>query len=242
MWEMPAATTGSSYISGSFKDGSKRNFSYLYDKSMYTSLWVAYPLASYNVYYGDTDFSNSFSTNGHEYYARGHQIPDADRQYNETMVQQTYYAINSTPQIQYGFNGGIWNQLEQAVRAIVTETGETIYIATGAAFEKVGETKDVTWILPAGEGTNGKRCPVPNYYWKAVRRIRFNEDGSIAKADSIGFWFEHQVYSGTNYSAYAQSVNQLETWTGFDLFKNLPDDIEETVESTSNWNKLRNQF
>ena len=273
MWEMPAATTGSSYISGSFKDGSKRNFSYLYDKSMYTSRWVAYPLDpstcsgttkysgnwsttpgfnsadqinvwsdSYNVYYGDTDFSNSFSTSGHEYYARGHQIPDGDRQYNKTMVQQTYYAINSTPQIQNGFNGGIWNQLEQAVRAIVTETGETIYIATGAAFEKVGETKDVTWILPAGEGTNGKRCPVPNYYWKAVLRIRFNEDGSIAKADSIGFWFEHQVYSGTNYSAYAQSVNQLETWTGFDLFENLPDNIEETVESTSNWNKLRNQF
>ena len=273
MWEMPAAKSGTSYISGSFKDGSKRNYSYLYDKSMFTSLWIAYPLdpstctgsakrsgtwtatpgivssdqinvwsSSYDVYYGNTVFSDPFSTDGHEYYGRGHQIPDADRQYNETMVNQTYYAINSTPQIQYGFNGGIWNQLEQAVRTIVTETGETIYIATGAAFQKVGETKEVTWILPAGEGSNGKRCPVPNYYWKAVLRIQFNEDGSIAKAKTIGFWFEHKPYSNSSYVNYAVSVNQLETWTGFDLFENLPSDIEDSVEGISDWNSFRNQF
>lgn len=267
--------TGSDLTSGTFYDGSNRNYSYLYDKSMYTSLWIAYPLdpstcsgsnkysgswsvtpynlsglaaseqiniwdTSYDVYYGDTEYSTSFSiTSGVEYYARGHQIPDADRQYNQTMVQQTYFAINSTPQIQNGFNGGIWNQLEQAVRKIVTDNNETIYIVTGAAFQKVGETKDVTWILPAGDS---KRCPIPNYYWKAVLRIRFNTDGSINKADSIGFWFEHEPYSNSTYSNYTKSVNQLETWTGFDLFKNLPDDIEETVESNSNWTTFRNNF
>lgn len=198
---------------------------------------------SYNVYYGDTEYSDTFSSSsGDEYYGRGHQIPDADRQYNQTMVKQTYYAINCTPQIQYGFNGGIWNQLEQAVRKIVTENGETIYIVTGAAFQKVGETKEITRILPAGEGNGGKLCPVPNYYWKAVLRIRFNTDDSISKADTIGFWFEHKSYSKSDYTNYAVSVNQLESWTGFDLFSNLPDTIEETTESNSDWNKFRNQF
>ena len=106
--------TGSDLTSGTFYDGNNRNYSYLYDKSMFTSLWIAYPLDpstcsgsnkysgswsvtpynlsglaaseqinvwdnSYNVYYGDLEFSSPFSTSGHEYYARGHQIPDADR-------------------------------------------------------------------------------------------------------------------------------------------------------------------
>ena len=36
--------TGSNLTSGTFYDGSNRNYSYLYDKSKYTSLWIAYPL------------------------------------------------------------------------------------------------------------------------------------------------------------------------------------------------------
>ena len=271
MWEMPAAKAGSSYISGSFKDGGKRNFSYLYDKEMYTSLWIAYPLDpstcsgsnkysgdpwkqtpdisrndqinvwsnSYNVYYGDTEFSSPFSTSGKEYYARGHQIPDADRQYNQTMVQQTYYAINSSPQIQNGFNGRIWNELEKDIRSIVTDNNETVYIATGAAFQKVGETKNVTWILPAGESATNKRCPVPNYYWKAILRIQFKSDGSIDKVSAIGFWFEHKVYSNSNYAAYAVSVDQIEQWTGFDLFTNLPDGVESTAEANTSWSSFQ---
>ncbi len=206
---------------------------------MYSGTWKATPgidivdqinvwSGSYGVDYGDSDL-----------YARGHQIPDADRQYNETMVKQTYYAVNCSPQIQYGFNGGIWNQLENAVRKIVTDTGETIYIVTGAAFQKGSTAETISWIQPANDS---KSCPVPNYYWKAVLRIHFNSDGSIAKADSIGFWFEHRIYSESTYANYAVSVNQLETWTGFDLFENLPDNLEETVESTSDWNTFRNHF
>lgn len=66
------------------------------DSSYQINIWTN----SYNVYLGDTEYSDPFSISGKEYYARGHQIPDADRQYNEDMVKQTYYAINSTPQIQ----------------------------------------------------------------------------------------------------------------------------------------------
>ena len=195
---------------------------------------------SYNVYYGDTEYSDPFSTSGHEYYSRGHQIPDADRQYNETMVQQTYYAINSTPQIQNKFNGGIWGSLETAIRKIVVDSSnedEVVYIVTGPAFQKIGEAeKEVTWILPAKDS---KRCPVPNFYWKAVLRLKLNADGSISSAKSVGFWFKHEQYSSSTYSNYAVSVNDIEAWTGFDLFTNLPDSIEESVESNTSWTSFR---
>ena len=228
---------------------------------MYTSLWIAYPLdkstctgsqkysgswkaapesetglkvsdqiniwsGSYGVDYGDSDI-----------YARGHQIPDADRQYNETMVKQTYYAINSTPQIQNGFNGGIWNSLEGSIRNLVINKNETVYIVTGAAFQKGGENKDITWIQPANDS---KKCPVPNYYWKALLRVKFDDNGEVSSASTVGFWFEHKVYSNSSFSNYGATVNDIESWTGFDLFANLPDSLEEQAENNSNWNTFYN--
>ena len=191
---------------------------------------------SYNVYYGNTEYSDPFSTSGNEYYARGHQIPDADRQYNQQMVQQTYYAINSTPQIQNKFNGGIWQQLEQAVRAQAGTT-DTLYVATGPVFQKVGESKSVTWILPKADS---KRAPVPNYYWKVLLKVSRDGEGKVSSACTIGFWMEHKEYTSSNYANYAVSVNDIETWTGLDLFANLPDGIEETVEANSNWQTFQN--
>ena len=262
-------------MTGTYRDGNKRNYTYLYDRSMYSSMWVAYPLYadtysgtnkysgswgpatgngfgtnntngyqiniwsnSYNVYYGDTTYSDPFSTSDKEYYARGHQIPDADRQYNQTMVQQTYYAINSTPQIQNKFNGGIWQQLEQAVRTEASKV-DTLYVATGPAFDRadIAGTEDVTWITPRGDSS--RNCPVPNYYWKVLLKV--NRSGeTVTDACAIGFWFVHQEYSGSSYSSYAVSVNEIESRTGLDLFANLPDSIEETVENNSSWTTFQN--
>ncbi len=191
---------------------------------------------SYNVYLGDTEYSDPFSTSGNEYYARGHQIPDADRQYNQTMVQQTYYAINSTPQIQNKFNGGIWQQLEQAVRTQAATT-DTLYVATGPVFQKVGGSEDVTWILPKADT---KRAPVPNYYWKVLLKVNRDGSGNVTSASTIGFWFEHKEYNNSTYTNYAVSVNDIESWTGLDLFANLPDSIEETAEANSNWQTFQN--
>ena len=191
---------------------------------------------SYNVYLGDTEYSEPFSTSGKEYYARGHQIPDADRQYNQTMIQQTYYAINSTPQIQNKFNGGIWQQLEQAVRTQAATT-DTLYVATGPVFQTVGGSETVTWILPKADT---KRAPVPNYYWKVLLKVERDGEGKVSDACTIGFWFEHKEYSTSTYANYAVSVNDIESWTRLDLFANLPDSIEESVETNSSWQTFQN--
>lgn len=263
-------------MTGTYRDGnSKRNFTYLYDRSMYTSMWVAYPLyastfsgsqqysgswgaatgngfgtgntngyqinvwsASYNVLLGETNYVNNAAGTGQEYYGRGHQIPDADRQYNQDMVQQTYYAINSTPQIQNKFNGSIWSALENAVR---TEAGkvDTLYVATGPAFDRadMSGTETVTWITPKGDPS--KTCPVPNYYWKVLLKVTRSGD-TITDACAIGFWLAHQEYSNSSYASYAVSVNEIESRTGLDLFANLPDSIEETVESNISWQTFQN--
>ena len=264
--ELPGAPGNQEYVVTTF-DGQNRNFSYNYDKDMFTSLWVAYPLyssviqgsedaswkwdpnvpdgfeinvtsASYNVNYGKTDPTGY--NKDLEFYARGHQIPNADRQSSSTMNSQVYYNTNSTPQIQNGFNGGIWQTLEDAIRK-ETANADTVYVVTGAAFEKVGESRSVTWILPQGEikSETNKKCPVPNYYWKVLLKVKRDSDGKVKSASSVGFWFEHKSYkdTGKKFSdeEFVVSVDQIEQWTGFDFFVNVPDSYEATAETNSSW-------
>ena len=255
--ELPADTGNEEYVL-TFFDGKARNYSYNYDVDTFSSLWVAYPLysattggtrdgswkknesiptenqinvwtSSYGVNVGKTD-SSGYTTSSN-YYARGHQIPDADRSGNATMQQQTYFVTNSTPQIQNSFNGGIWMNLENAVRDVASGT-DTLYVVTGPTYKKVGGTEDVTWILPKNE--IDKRCPLPNYYWKVLLKVKRNASNVVTSASTIGFWFEHKTYSGS-YTNYAVSVDQIEQWTGFDFFVNLPDAIEVAVEKNTSW-------
>ena len=150
-YELPARTTADETITQTVypASGSQRNYTMYYDKSTYTAYWVAYPLAKGHMGNGRSDkwqrnpglaeseqinvWSSSYGVNlgattsdgydsSKEFYARGHQIPNADRNGSDELVVQTYYATNSTPQIQNKFNGGIWQQLESGVRNIAATT------------------------------------------------------------------------------------------------------------------------
>ena len=230
-----------------------------YDKSTYTAYWVAYPLAKGHMGNGRSDkwqrnpglaeseqinvWSSSYGVNlgattsdgydsSKEFYARGHQIPNADRNGSDELVVQTYYATNSTPQIQNKFNGGIWQQLESGVRNIAATT-DTVYVVTGAILQTAGNHEAITWITPKSDS---KRCPVPNYYYKALLKVRRDASNKVTSAMTIGFWMEHREYSNDNYTNYATSVAEIERLTGFDFFANLPADIQAAAEQNSNWN------
>lgn len=70
--------------------------------------------------------------------------------------------------------------------------------------------------------------------------MRRNGAGEITGAKAIGFWFEHKDYAkNTPYADYAVSVDQIEAWTGFDLFTNLPDGIEATAETNTSWSSFQ---
>ena len=235
----------------------QRNYTMLYDPSVYASYWVAYPLCAAHLGSGRTETwaydssvdiakqtkvsSGSYGVNckgdlyESNYYARGHQIPNADRNGNEEMMAQTYYSTNMTPQIQNGFNGGIWAKLEAGVRGMVP-VGDTLYIVTGAAFRKKGGNEQVQNIVSTRDG---KTLPVPNYYWKAVLKVKRDAHGDLIGALACGFWFEHRAYSGSSYENCAVSVDQIEAWTGLDLFTNLPASLQTTAETNSDWSTFR---
>ena len=232
---------------------SVRNYTLLYDPEMYASYWVAYPLCSAHLGTGRDDewaydpsvpsakqtnaVSGAYGVNistanyDNNLYARGHQLPNADRTVNDSMSDQTYYMTNITPQIQNGFNGGVWNNLEAAIRGL-TSSCDTVYVITGAAFRKKTDgTENITTIVNTRDS---KTLPVPNYYWKALLKVTWSGD-TVTDASAIGFWLPHQDLKGANYATYAVSVDQIETWTGFDLFANLPAALQSTAETNSNW-------
>lgn len=233
---------------------SERNYTMYYDPAYYAARWVAYPLAkghsgtlsrpsnwsaypdiptnqqinvwsgSYGVSYGSTE------------YARGHQIPNGDRNGNETMQKQTFYATNSTPQIQDGFNGSIWNALEGAIRGTIPSQ-DSLYVVTGPVYKTVGGTETVKMIKPQHDS---KQCPVANYYYKVVLKVKRAANGTVTAASAIGFWFEHRRYdSGDSFTNYAVSVDEIERKTGFNFYANLPAEIERTAEQNTSWSRFQ---
>ena len=157
-------------------------------------------------------------------YSRGHLIPNASRNARREAQEQTFYVTNSVPQIQNGFNGGVWMHLESAVQHYAEH--EPLYITAGVVFEPVGESCEVRYTS-AKEDT--KRVPVPNYFYKVVLRVERSASGEVVDAEAIGFWFEHRQYSDKYYN-YAVSVDEVERLTGFDFFQSLPDDVEARAE------------
>lgn len=250
--ELPAADNGKLYpnaVEVTVTSSGERNYTIYYDKSTYTSMWVAYPLESkhmgsnsrpkswsYNPLI-DTQYQVDLRSNSYEggVYSRGHLIPNSSRNGIRDMQLQTFYVTNSVPQHQTRFNDGIWQQLESAMQSIAER--EEIYIVTGVAFSKIGESKSVKYIQAKNDSKN---IPIPNYFYKIALKVTTNSSGVVTAASTIGCWFENREYeSGSSYSNYTVSVDQIEQWTGFNFFVNLPDSVENAAEKNSSWSSFQ---
>lgn len=236
----------------------QRNYTCLYDPEMYASYWVAYPLCyshingsgRSNQWAYDPDVPVSKQTNltngaygvnistpnyASNYYSRGHQIANSDRNGVNDMCDQTFYMTNLTPQIQNGFNGGIWNNLEMAVQGL-TSSCDTVYVVSGAAFRK--KTDGTESIHTIVNSRDSKTLPVPNYYWKALMKVTWSGK-TVTSATAIGFWLPHEDLKDEDYLDYVVSIDQIEEWTGFDIFANLPAALQTSAEANTSWNSFR---
>ena len=242
--ELPSKTDGAQYITNTLKVGGARNYTHLYDTKMYTSLWTAYPL--YASAMGSLDrpswsrnpnidekyqinlWDGSYGVKG---YSRGHMIPNGSRNGIRAMQLQTFYATNSVPQRQDYFNGSIWAKLENALQGMTSST-DTVYVVTGVAFNKVGESKTVKYIKPAKDS---KQCPVPNYFYKVALKVK-RSGTAITDACAVGVWMEHRDYdSSETYDQFTVTVDQIEEWLGLNFFTNLPEGLQTTAEKNSSW-------
>ena len=212
------------YFTHSFSMGGKdyRNYSFGWSQNDLVALWVAYPLnKTYtNKTTGRTDewaydpllgklSSAPFAGYGGDY-ARGHQLPSADRLCCVEANEQTFYGTNMTPQLNK-HNEGIWSNLESKVRTWAN-TSDTTYVVTGCVVEG---SKEFT------VDSDGKTMTVPVAYYKAV--LRYHKSSTISQWAAVGFYTEHKDYgsSKSDLKAVAMSIDALEEKIGLDFFPNL---------------------
>lgn len=241
--ELPSVPAGTDFFTHSMTIGSvkTRNYSFIWDYDNLVAPWVAYPLCKWNMA-SNVKRTNAwaldpllpeskqpvlyrgFSKGNNGWYARGHQIPSADRLTSYESNAMTFYGTNMTPQIQEGFNGDIWATLEGMVRSWANKS-DTLYVVTGCVIDyKDGET--VKYALD----NNGKKVTVPTAYYKAVLRYMKSSTFGYSGYSACAVWLDHKVYSTkTIDSSYSMSVDDLEEKLGIDFFVNLPAKVGEDV-------------
>ena len=231
--ELPATTSGDGlsffsrdmegrkYVSRD-KNG-MRNWSNYWDNSEHLSLWVAYPLnnalrsngSRTNAWGLDPQLRDSDQPDlrGGSYgggWARGHQIPSADRLPYAANVT-TFYGTNMTPQNNQ-FNGGIWARLEEKVRDYASRA-DTLYVVTGCLY------KDSEQV--SGR-SSGFAVRIPTHYFKALLYRGSSTYATAGGFNAAGFLLPHDSsISGESCFDYIMSIDELEEHTGIDFFPGL---------------------
>lgn len=262
--EFPRLTQGGNNIVVIHKTNDKYdpdgvNYSLEWDCDKKSHRWVCYQMHKYggsnvkrsDAWAEDPDipsnarFSDTRAMYSGSGFTRGHICASADRLYSYNANAQTFYYSNMQPQF-YNFNGGdnyngVWVQMEGQLRTWVGSAGyDTIYVCKGGT---IRDDQILSYVKPNVEGG----MIVPRYFFMAL--LCKNSQGYKA----LGFWAEHNNMSGFEFwvtkfnkdlksislSDFVVNIRELENLTGIDFFCNLPDDIEEHVETLSTENVRR---
>jgi len=213
---LPTSTTKEVY--------SRNTYVFSYSEEHEQSEWVAYYLDSGDVkatnferpFFEQDPLVESVSADWRNYknsgYDKGHLCPAGDRKKSLDEYSETFFTSNISPQ-EHEFNSGVWNRLEEKVRYWAAKSNG-LYVVTGG-------------VLSDNLKTIGKeRVSVPNYFYKVL----LSKDGS----KMIGFLVPHKKSNQPLYE-FVVSVDDIEKMTGIDFFPNLQDEIENQLESKSDY-------
>lgn len=143
---------------------------------------------------------------------RGHLAPSADFRWSQTALSESYFYSNMSPQ-RPDFNRGIWASVEGKIRGYLNNNPNVqLYVVTGPVL-KPG--------LPVVERSVNKPS-IPDQYFKVVMDLE-NQRG-------IAFLLNNEK-GNDPVSSYAVTIDKIEELTGIDFFHNVPDVIEEGLES-----------
>ena len=223
-------------IPAKLKDRSERilkrtNYTVSYNRNWNLPNWVAWELNKNETkgknnrseeFTVDTELPKANQVESWDYsgsgYDRGHMCPAGDNHFSSIAMNESFLMSNMCPQ-NHELNTGKWNDLEIACRRWANRYGE-VYIVCGPIIDKrngkrIGKAHDII---------------VPEQFFKVILITSTNP------ARGIGYIFENNG-SDRPYKAY--SIDEIEKKTGIDFFPNLPDNIENIVESRYEVNDWR---
>ncbi|MCR5573380.1 MAG: DNA/RNA non-specific endonuclease [Bacteroidaceae bacterium] len=215
-------------IPAKLKDRSEKiikrsNYTVSYNRNWNLPNWVAWELNKSETrgknnrteeFTSDPDLPKANQVESWDYagsgYDRGHMCPAGDNHFDAKAMNESFYMSNVCPQ-NHELNAGKWNDLEIACRRWANRYGE-VYIVCGPIVDKkkgkrIGKEHEVI---------------VPEQFFKVILIT------STTPARAIGYIFENNG-SDRPYKTY--TIDEIEKKTGMDFFPNLPDNVENIVES-----------
>ncbi len=160
---------------------------------------------------------------------RGHMTPNADRD-NQNRIpinQETFLMTNMVPQSPDN-NQGPWAAFEEYLRTL-TDAGQELYIVSGpVGVGGSGSNGGTTNTITGGHVT------VPAYTWKVVLVLPQGENDlsrATCSARTIAILIPNvQGIRNNAWQTYLTSVDAIEAATGYNLFSNLSDDVQNCIE------------
>ena len=158
--------------------------------------------------------SNDYTGSGFD---RGHVCPSADRNGSPDAMASTFLMTNMTPQTG-DLNRGPWQKLEAYLRTLVTR-GSDVYVIAGVYGEN-GKIK--------------KKVTIPTNNWKVAVAVpagssisAINENTRVIAVDMPNV----KGIKNADWQTYRTTVRDIEQKTGYNLFSNLPQNLQDALEN-----------
>ncbi|MBO6177141.1 MAG: DNA/RNA non-specific endonuclease [Treponema sp.] len=219
----------------------KNTFALSYNNSTRNPNWVSWHLCSSDMgssgrsdadsFHEEENIPDTFNKNTASSYKgsgydRGHMCPSADRTSDAQVNEETFTMANMVPQTNQN-NGGTWASLESYCRTLAKK-GNELYIISGPSGTGAANRNGI--FRTEWNGIN-----IPSYTWKVILvltegtddidRITENTRTIAVKIPNNPSCLEN------TWDNYRVSVDSLEEETGFDFFSEIPDSIENVIES-----------
>ena len=202
-----------------------------FNKENHTPNWVAWELLATETkgtanrargFWTDSEIEGCPTTADYKNsgYDRGHLCPAADQKWSEKAMEECFYLTNICPQ-NNSLNTGAWNTLENKER-LWAQRDSAIIIIAGPIYSKSDK-----------ETIGNTKVRVPGAFFKILAAPYLDNPRGIA------FIYPNMASPG-NMENYVVTIDEVEKITGFDFFSNLPENIENIIESQSSfkeWNR-----
>lgn len=155
-------------------------------------------------------------------YDRGHMAPSADMKWSTEANADCFTLTNICPQAK-ALNTGAWKTLEQKCR-LWARRDSALCIVAGPIYSD----SDNQRLGPTG-------VRVPSAFFKVIIAPY------LQSPRGIGFIYPNMSSPG-NMKDYSMTIDEVERITGYDFFHNLPDQLENQIESATSfkeWNSQR---
>lgn len=204
-----------------------------YDESNHSPAWVAYLIhrhgevgensvaAPRDLFSFKTDTRTASRITERFYhrsgYDRGHLAPNdaIGVNYGVDAQRETFLMSNIAPQLPQ-FNRGVWAYLERIEQNNWANAREAVWVITGPMYTEAENAK---------LRYQTRAIPVPSSYFK----IFVDEEGSRIRILSLVV--PHDTKRGAALERLLRSVDEIESASGLDFNPDLPDPLEETLES-----------